>query len=314
VTCLRPSNIDAGRHSRAILRLLVGRLQAAWPDVGLVLRADSGFARWRLLRRCEEHDVFYVVSLARNKVLERLAAPFTQVAEEHYQGTQRKVRHFPQIEYAAGRWDRPRRGIVKAERLEQGPNLRFVLTNLPDPPRGIDDGRSTPRSERENRIKERQLMLFATRASCHAFLANPFRLAAQRGGLRADRAPAAGGSQGHRTAKRSGRHHPPGTAEGGDPGGGQRPPRDAAPVQRISLAGSVPPHRRVVDLGGRAGRPQPGRVRCRPARLPPDRSDASARPDPTPAQPGSGLGGKEVLRAEPGQLTYSSNTPTPKPP
>ena len=28
----------------------------------------------------------------------------------------------------------------------------------------------------ENRIKEQLLMLFATRASCHAFLANPFRL------------------------------------------------------------------------------------------------------------------------------------------
>ena len=176
VAYLRPSHIDAALHARAILRLLVNRLRAAWPDVRIVLRADSSFARWKLLRWCEKHDVFYVVGLARNKVLERMAIPFMEAAEKQYQRTQQKVRHFHELEYAAGTWDRPRRVIVKAERLEQGPNLRFVLTNLPEPPQVIYDGRYTPRGDMENRIKEQQLMLFATRASCHAFLANQFRL------------------------------------------------------------------------------------------------------------------------------------------
>lgn len=176
VAYLRPSNIDAPWHSRAILKLLVVRLRQAWPKVRIVLRADSSFARWKLLRWCEKNRVFYVVGLARNPVLERMAAPFMQAAEAEYERTQQKVRHFHEFDYAARTWDRPRRVIAKAERLEQGPNLRFVLTNLDASPATIYDKRYTPRGDMENRIKEQQLMLFATRASCHAFEANQFRL------------------------------------------------------------------------------------------------------------------------------------------
>ena len=176
VAYLRPSNIDAPLHTRAILKLLVERLRQAWPDVRIVLRADSSFARWKLLRWCEKNSVFYVVGLARNKVLERMAAPFMQAAEAEYERTRQKVRNFHEFDYAAGTWDRQRRVIVKAERLEQGPNARFVLTNLDAPPATIYDERYTPRGDMENRIKEQLLMLFATRASCHVFAANQFRL------------------------------------------------------------------------------------------------------------------------------------------
>jgi hypothetical protein len=41
---LRPSNIDASKHTRAVLKLLVRRLRAAWPDVRITVRGDSGFA------------------------------------------------------------------------------------------------------------------------------------------------------------------------------------------------------------------------------------------------------------------------------
>jgi hypothetical protein len=176
VAYLRPSNIDAPLHSRAVLKLLVTRLRQAWPKVRIVLRADSAFARFKLLRWCEKNRVFYVVGLARNPVLERLAKPFARAAERQYRRTQRKVRHFHELRYAAKTWDRSRRVIVKAERLPQGPNTRFVLTNLRARPRRIYDGHYTPRGDMENRIKEQQLMLFADRASCHGFLANQFRL------------------------------------------------------------------------------------------------------------------------------------------
>ena len=176
VAYLRPSNIDAPVHTRAILKLLVGRLRQAWPNVRIVLRADSSFARWKLLRWCEKNRVFYVVGLARNPVLERRAAPLMQAAQAEFERTHKKVRSFHEFNYAAKTWDRVRRVIVKAERLEQGPNVRFVLTNLDASPAVIYDERYTPRGDMENRIKEQQLMLFATRASCQAFAANQFRL------------------------------------------------------------------------------------------------------------------------------------------
>jgi hypothetical protein len=176
VAYLRPSNIDAPLHSGAILKLLVMRLRQAWPRVRIVLRADSAFARWRLLRWCEKNRVFYVVGLARNAVLERLAKPFMHAAERQYRRTQRKVRRFHELRYAAKTWDRPRRVIVKAERLPQGPNTRFVLTNLRARPGRIYDGRYTPRGDMENRIKEQQLALFADRTSTHEMRSNQLRL------------------------------------------------------------------------------------------------------------------------------------------
>jgi hypothetical protein len=65
VSYLRPSNKDNARHAWAILKLLVRRLRQAWPGMKLVVRADSGFCRWRMLRWCEEHGVGYVIGLAR---------------------------------------------------------------------------------------------------------------------------------------------------------------------------------------------------------------------------------------------------------
>ena len=67
---LRPSNIDASRHARALLKLLVRKLRAVWPEVKITLRADSGFCRWRLMRWCDSHGIGYILGLAKNPVLD----------------------------------------------------------------------------------------------------------------------------------------------------------------------------------------------------------------------------------------------------
>lgn len=177
VAYLRPSNIAASMHTRPILKLLVRRLRQVWPNVRIILRGDSGFCRWKLLRWCERNHVFYVLGLARNDVLERLAQPFMAAAQTQFQAAERKVRNFHEVRYAAATWDRARRVIVKAERLTAGPNVRFVVTNLPRlGPARIYDELYVARGDMENRIKEQQLALFADRTSCHAFLANQFRV------------------------------------------------------------------------------------------------------------------------------------------
>ena len=173
---LRPSNIDAALHSRAILKLLVKRLRRTWPKVRIIFRGDSGFCRWKLLRWCDKHDVGYVVGIARNPVLQRLAEPFMDQARKAFDESGVKQRNFHEITYAAKSWDRERRIIVKAEVLPKGPNVRFVVTNLADASETIYDERYTARGDMENRIKEQQLGLFADRTSCHKFLANQFRL------------------------------------------------------------------------------------------------------------------------------------------
>jgi hypothetical protein len=176
VAYLRPGNIDPSRHTGAILKLLVQRLRQAWPDVKITLRGDSGFCRWRLMRWCDRHGVGYLLGLARNPVLEKLAEPHMAVARAMFQRTGQKQRHFHNLLYRADTWDRPRRVILKAEHLTGGPNARFVVTNLPQPRQWLYDDLYCQRGEMENRIKEQQLGLFADRTSCHEFLANQFRV------------------------------------------------------------------------------------------------------------------------------------------
>lgn len=177
VAYLRPSNIDASLHTRPILKLLVRRLRAAWPQVRITVRGDSGFCRWQLMRWCEQNGVCYVLGLARNAALEGLAAPFVAAAQTQFQATLEKVRNFHEVRYAAKTWDRRRRVIVKAEHLPQGPNVRFVVTNRTEPaPAEVYDTLYVARGDMENRIKEQQLALFADRTSGHAFLANQFRV------------------------------------------------------------------------------------------------------------------------------------------
>jgi len=128
------------------------------------------------MRRCDRHEVGYILGLARNKRLEAQAEPLMRQAAERFQTTGTKQRLFGEVTYAAGTWDRPRRVIIKAEYLTLGPNTRFVATNVEDEPQPLYDGRYCARGEMENRIKEQQLDLFADRTSCHRFLANQFRL------------------------------------------------------------------------------------------------------------------------------------------
>ncbi len=167
---MRPNN------SRAITKLLVQRIRQQWPDVKIIIRGDSGFCRWKLMRWCDKHGVDYVFGLGRNKVLERRIAPLMKEAEAAFEATGEKQRLFDEIDYAAGTWDRERRVVMKAERLPEGPNRRFVVTSLTEEAGQLYDDIYTQRGDMENRIKEQQLMLFADRTSCHDFLANQFRL------------------------------------------------------------------------------------------------------------------------------------------
>jgi Transposase DDE domain group 1 len=176
VAYLRPSNIDAAKHTRVVLKLLVNKLRSAWPGVKITIRGDSGFCRWRLMRWCDSHGVGYVLGLAKNPALQRAAADEIARAQRQFLRTGLQQRVFGSFGYAAGSWDRTRRVIVKAEHSAQGANPRFVVANVPGDPQELYEDVYCQRGEMENRIKEQQLDLFADRTSCHRFLANQFRL------------------------------------------------------------------------------------------------------------------------------------------
>jgi hypothetical protein len=173
---LRPSNQDQAKHSRAIVKLLVERLRQAWPNVKIIVRADSGFCRPRLLSWLERHDVGYVLGVARNPRLEKKARPLMRQAMRQWAKEQRKQRVLGEIRYAAETWNRRRRVLVRAEYSDRGENPRFVVTNLEGSPDELYDGLYCARGDMENRIKEQQLHLFADRTSAHQWWPNQLRL------------------------------------------------------------------------------------------------------------------------------------------
>jgi hypothetical protein len=173
---LRPGTAHASRLAVLVLRRLVRRLRAAWPEVAIELRADSGFAVPRLYRFCERAGLAYTIGLIPNAVLEARAAPLLAEALARSAAADgAKVRLAGETLYQAGSWDRTRRVVYKAEALADGPNTRFVVTDRPDAPLAVYD-RYVDRGQAENYIKDFKHALAADRLSDHRFLANQVRL------------------------------------------------------------------------------------------------------------------------------------------
>lgn len=173
---LRPSRIDGARHAAAVIRLIVTRLRQAWPQVKIIVRGDSGFCRQRLLRWCERNTVGYVIGVSRNSRLQKRVKVWEAELETAYADSGVKQRTIQEFRYAAKSWGIERRVVTRLEFGAQGTNPRFVVTNLDLPATDLYDTLYCQRGEAENRIKEAQLDLFGTRASCHKFLANWLRL------------------------------------------------------------------------------------------------------------------------------------------
>jgi hypothetical protein len=173
---LRPGTVHASRFVVLVLRRLVHRIRAVWPDVPIALRADAGFAIPRLYTWCETHQVTYTIGLVPNPRLEALARRLLiEVTTASYALGGAKVRRATEVLYQADSWPQARRVIIKAEALDKGPNTRFVVTTRSDPPLEVYDD-YVDRGESENWIKDFKLALLGDRLSDHRFWANAFRL------------------------------------------------------------------------------------------------------------------------------------------
>ena len=173
---LRPGNAHASRGVVAILKRLLPVLKQRWPGVQIVVRADSGFATPALYDLCEQEEVEYTIGLVPNARLKRLGEPvLAEAREQQAPESQEKVRHFGEAVYQAEGWKQARRVVIKAELLEKGPNVRFVVTNRTAAPQALYDG-YVDRGEAEGFIKDLKNACRADRLSCHEFWANQFRL------------------------------------------------------------------------------------------------------------------------------------------
>jgi hypothetical protein len=176
---LRPANQDGAAGSLEEVKRIVGQLRQRWPEVKIVLRADSGFCREELMAWCEQNHTDYVFGLARNQRLRRIIGREMRQAQMLHQSTGKAVRLFTQFSYQTRKsWSGSRRVVAKAEYLDKGENPRFVVTSLSEQQWTAQDLYEKfycARGEMENRIKE-QMCLFADRLSTDEMKGNQLRL------------------------------------------------------------------------------------------------------------------------------------------
>jgi hypothetical protein len=177
---LRRSNIDGSAGAEQELDRIVGRIRAKWPWVRILVRADSGFTRERLMAWCEANGVDFVFGLARNKRLTKEIEWHMARAEAESRRTGEPARRFKDFQYTTRQsWSRRRRVIGKAEWTQDEANPRFIVTSLS---RAEVEGRHLyekiycARGDMENRIKECQIDMFADRTSAATMRANQLRL------------------------------------------------------------------------------------------------------------------------------------------
>lgn len=173
---LRPSDREPAKVFSALIKLLAARLRRAWPQVRLIVRADSGFCRARALRRFDRWGIHYIIGFAKNEALINMVAVAQLALAEQHQREGGKQRWIGEFTYAARSWDKPRRVIARLEHEARGANPRFVVTSLQGDAQALYEQLYCARGEAENRIKEAQIDLFGRRASCHKYAANQLRL------------------------------------------------------------------------------------------------------------------------------------------
>jgi hypothetical protein len=176
----RCANIDGAAGAVEEAARIVAQIRARWPQVRIVLRADSGFAREALMCWCELNDVDFVFGLAKNERLVGEIVAELAAAEADSKASGQPARRFKEFQWSTREsWSRQRRVIAKAEWTAGAANPRFVVTSL-----SADDAAPQPlyeeiycaRGDMENRIKECQLDLFADRTSAATMRANQLRL------------------------------------------------------------------------------------------------------------------------------------------
>jgi len=176
-TILRPGKRPNGKEIVTILKRIVKRIRAAWPDAGIILRGDSHYNSPDVHDFCEKYSIKFALGQTANSVLYNKANNIIKRAKEQYAFRKKPVKYYDEFEYKAASWSAPRRVIVKAEHNEKGANSRFIVTNLTNNNRRfIYRTVYCGRGAMELYIKEHKNHLASGRTSCSRFAANQFRL------------------------------------------------------------------------------------------------------------------------------------------
>jgi len=178
VPVLRPGNSHSNKWYVAILKRILVRIKEQYPDIEIVIRADSGFSGPAFYKLADDFNLKYAVGQASNEVLKQRVNRATSAVTQLYVSENIKHQHFISFEYQAKTWHKPQQCYSKIESTGKGLNVRHFISNMNEADaRSIYFGFYVKRGDAsENRIKEVKNMCFSDRLSNHGFWANFMRL------------------------------------------------------------------------------------------------------------------------------------------
>jgi len=83
-TILRPGRRPSGKEIVAILKRIVRKIRKVWPDVGILLRADSHSAAPEVFDLCRAQNLSFLLGLTPNPILRARAADLAKEAERRF--------------------------------------------------------------------------------------------------------------------------------------------------------------------------------------------------------------------------------------
>ena len=127
-----------------------------YPELPLLLRGDSGFAKPEIYDQCETNGVSYVIRLKENSTLRALASDIDECLTETTRNDMVSYAvSYGEFLYQAGSWKHPRRVVCKVEKpTDQLIHMyTFIVTNMDSAPEELIK-LYCKRGSMENFIKE----------------------------------------------------------------------------------------------------------------------------------------------------------------
>ena len=179
-TVLRPAKRPGGKEIRAFLRRLLRAIRANWPNIQILLRADSHYCCPEVLDWCRANGLDYILGVAPTTTLRRHVEGIEASTKTRFEAAPKedgKLRRFKEFFDGAKSWSRVERIIARIEVGAEGPDTRFIVTNLKvRNARVLYEDVYCRRGQAENHIKSWKTHLAADRTSCTKATANQLRL------------------------------------------------------------------------------------------------------------------------------------------
>jgi hypothetical protein len=176
LSLLRPGKRPSGKEVAKVLRHVIGRIPKHWPQVDILVRADSHYCSEPALALLEAFGCHYIVGFQINSRLSAIAAPWRTQCEERCSRCKPTVRRFHQLPYRAREWSRSRKLVARVEATPMGTDVRFIVTNLEGRGKTLYEKVFCARGAAENLIKDMKRWTRSDKTACSRWQANQFRL------------------------------------------------------------------------------------------------------------------------------------------